>query len=141
MTAEDFPASVREIVEPLLVDLGFTLDTVNNDIDEGGRRGSVVYYRSGDCKMQIYRSAREGSINCMIAPLSAPNAFGPLDRTGQWQYLTRFATGPRVPLEQLLKDVPIEPLTTLEQLGWVGGRISQYYAVAHSGILEMFGNR
>jgi len=70
----DVVAEVRSIVEPLLIDLGFELDGVE-DFDEGGIPGTVVYYRSSDCKIQIYNSSRQGSINCMIAPLSADNEF------------------------------------------------------------------
>ena len=72
-----FARDVESIVGPSLAQLGFVLDEIDSSVDEGGRPGSVVYYRSSDCKIQIYNSSREGNINCMIAPLDAPNnSFG-----------------------------------------------------------------
>lgn len=136
---ENFPIEVQSIVGPLLANLGFALDEVDNDVDEGGRRNSVVYYRSNDCKIQIYQSSREGSVNCMIAPLEAPNKFGPRDRSYKWQYLTRFAAAPNVPLEELVQSVSFEAETDTEQLDWVKDRIAKYFDVARAGILQMYG--
>jgi hypothetical protein len=136
---ENFPTGVQSIVGPLLAHLGFVLDGIDNDVDEGGRRNSVVYYRSNDCKIQIYQSSREGSVNCMIAPLDAPNKFGPRDRSYKWQYLTRFSLEPNVPLEELVQSVSFEAETDTEQLDWVRDRIVKYFDVAHAGILQMYG--
>jgi len=55
-----FSTEVRSIVEPLLIDLGFVLDGVEG-FDAGGIPGTVVYYRSSDCKIQIYKSSRQGA--------------------------------------------------------------------------------
>jgi hypothetical protein len=71
--AQEFLAGVHAIVEPLLIELGFYLDELDDSVDEGGRRGSVVFYRSKDSKIQIYYSSREREINAMIGPLDAPN--------------------------------------------------------------------
>lgn len=135
-TAEDFPREVQTVVGPLLSDLGFALDSTDVHVDEGGRFGSVVYYVSADCRIQIYQSSREGSVNCMIAPLDAQNAFGPHDRSSKWQYLTRFAPMPDVPLEELVAAVSFEPKTSTEQLRWVRDNILKYYRTAHAGILQ-----
>jgi hypothetical protein len=134
---EYFAAEVEAVVGPLLADLGFTLDEVDNNIDEGGRQGSVVYYKSDDCKIQIYRSSREGSVNCMIAPLDAPNVFGLYDQSYKWQYFTKFSTAPNVSLEELVQQVSFEPETDRAQLEWVRDRIAEYFEAAHAGILEM----
>jgi hypothetical protein len=75
----------------------------------------------------------------MIAPLDAPNKFGIYDRTYKWQYLTRFAPTPDVPLEELLHSVSVESESDTEQLEWVKSRIAEYFEVAHAGILEMYG--
>jgi hypothetical protein len=135
---ENFPAKVQSIVGPLLADLGFAVDEIDNDVDEDGRRGSVVYYRSEDCKIQVYQSAREGSVNCMIAPLVAPNIFGLYDRSYRWQYLAKFSPAPNMSLEELVQSVSYEAKTDTEQLLWVKDQIGQYYRAAHAGILEMF---
>jgi hypothetical protein len=58
MVKEDFSREVQTIVGPLLTSMGFAVDSVDNDVDEGGRTGSVVFYRSRDCKIQIYFSSR-----------------------------------------------------------------------------------
>jgi hypothetical protein len=74
--SSEFSTEVLTIVGPLLEGLGFILDGVDDSPDEGGRRQHIVFYRSNDCKIQIYESSREGEINCMIAPLEASNEFG-----------------------------------------------------------------
>jgi hypothetical protein len=141
MSLDDhFPAEVQSIVGPALSQLGFTLESIDVDVDEGGGSGSVVYFRSADCKLQIYRSSREGSINCMIAPLGAPNVFGPRDKSLRWQYLTKFAPMPDAPLEELVDAVSFEPKTSAEELRWVRDSILQYYELAHDGILHMYEN-
>nr|PBJ56765.1 hypothetical protein BB736_20320 [Mycobacterium avium subsp. hominissuis] len=50
---EEFLNGVRAVVEPLLIQLGFQLDEYG-DVDVHGRKASVVYFRSNDCKIQVY---------------------------------------------------------------------------------------
>jgi hypothetical protein len=137
---QEFLTGVRSIVEPLLTELGFHLDEYDDGVDEGGPLGSVVFFRSSDCKMQVYDSARGGEINCMIAPLDAPNTFGLYDHSKKWQYLPRFAIRQGVPLEEIMKDKsPVEFPTTHQLLESVRSRIQKYYPIAHAGVLEMGG--
>jgi hypothetical protein len=137
---QEFLAGVRSIVEPLLNELGFQLDEYDGGVDEGGRKGSVVFFRSKDCKIQVYDSTRDGSINCMIAPLDAPNVFGPHDRSEKWQYLPRFAIRRGVPLEEVMKDkLSVDFPTANQFLESVRRRIEKYFPIAHEGILEMDG--
>lgn len=137
---QEFLAGVRSIVEPLLNELGFELDEYRDDVDEGGRKGCVVFFRSSDCKIQIYDSERDGSINCMIGTLDAINVFGPHDHSGKWQYLPRFALRQGVPPEEIMKDrLSVDFPTTDQFLESVRRRIEKYYPVAHYGILEMGG--
>ena len=138
---EDFPAEVQSVVGPVLADLGFTLDEVDEDVDEGGRKATVVHYRASDCKIQIYRSAREGSVNSMIAPLDAPNQIGIHDRSYKWQYLTRFAPPSDVPLEELVKSVHLEPQTDTERLARVRQIIAENFEAAHRAIAGMNRNK
>ncbi|MGE2832659.1 hypothetical protein [Mycobacterium sp. SMC-4] len=137
---DSFPDEVQSAVGPLLSELGFTLDSVNAHVDEDGGFGSVVYYRSEDCKIQVYRSSREGSVNCMIAPLEAPNEFGPRDKSPTWQYLTKFSPKSDVPLEELIRAVSFEPQTSVEELRWVRETISKYINAARDGIRGMHGS-
>ncbi|TDZ43954.1 hypothetical protein [Mycobacteroides franklinii] len=132
----DFAEQVQTVVGPLLADLGLTLDKIDSHVDEGGMRGSVVYYRAQDCKIQIYQSSREGSINCMIAPLAAPNTFGPQDRSGNWQYLTKFVPMPEMSLDELARSVSFEPKTSVEQLQWVRDNIADNFEAARTGVLS-----
>jgi hypothetical protein len=130
-----FSAEVQSIVGPLLIDLGFVLDGVE-DFDEGGLPGTVVYYRSDDCKIQIYQSGREGETNCMIAPLDAPDSFGL--RADKWQYLLRFSKTPDLPLAELAALTRAEYNAYANPLEWVRDQIAKYYPAAHTGILEMY---
>ncbi len=136
MTSE-FSAEVQTIVGPLLEELGFVLDEIDDSPDEGGRSQHVVYYRSNDCKIQIYQSSREGETNCMIAPLDVPNRFGL--RAKKWQYLPGFTKLPDLPLEELVKTARAEYTAYANPLDWVRDRIVRYYDSAHAGILEMYG--
>jgi hypothetical protein len=136
MSAE-FSAQVQETMGPLLEGLGFVVDEVDDRPDKGGRRRHIVYYRSSDCKLQVYESSREGEFNCMIAPLDATNAFG-LD-TKKWQFLTRFSDRPDVPLAELAAQARAEYESYTNPLEWVRDRIANYYQAAHSGILKMYG--
>jgi hypothetical protein len=135
--SDGFAQEVQTIVGPLLSNLGFTLDEVDDHVDEGGMLGSVVFYRSKDCKIQVYQSSREGNVNCMIARAEAPNRFGPQDMSYQWQYLTKFAPTPEMSLEELAQSVSFEPKTSTEQLVWVRDNIDKYYDVGRDGILGM----
>ena len=137
---QEFLTDVQAIVEPLLVELGFVFDEYIDNVDEGGPKGSVVIYRADDCKLQIYQSARSGEINCMIAPLDAPNILGLYDKSAKWQYLPRFAIRQGVPLEEIKKYSPSVDFPTAGQfLDSVRRRIEKYFPVAHAGVLEMGG--
>ena len=129
-------AEVQSIVGPLLTELGFRVESYAEDVDEGGRLGSVVYYRSSDCKIQIYKSSREGNVNCMIAPLDAPNEFGPHDRSLTWRFLNEFSPAPDLPLEELAKSVSYKAKSEAQQLSEVRDRILECYDDAHAGILR-----
>jgi hypothetical protein len=132
-----FSTDVQTIVGPLLKELGFVLDEIDDNPDEGGRRQHIVYYRSNDSKIQVYESSREGAVNCMIAPLDVPNEFGL--RAKKWQYLTRFAKRPDLPLEELAELARSEYEAYANPLEWVRDRIIKYYEAAHTGILDMYG--
>jgi hypothetical protein len=97
----EFSKDVQTIVGPLLTELGFVLDEIDDSADEGGRGQHIVYYRSNDCKIQVYESSREGEVNCMIGLLSVPNEFGL--RAKKWQFFTRFVKRPDLPLEELIE--------------------------------------
>jgi hypothetical protein len=57
---QEFLAGLHSIVEPLLIELGFGQDEVDDDVDEGGRWDSVVFYRAKDCKAtQSLESVRQ----------------------------------------------------------------------------------
>jgi hypothetical protein len=134
----EFAADVQKIVGPVLKGLGFILDGIDDNPDEGGRRQDVVYYRSDDCKLQIYDSSREGEINCMIAPLSAPNQFGLT--TKKWHYISRFSKRSDLPPQERLRVAIAEAKAYENQLDWVRDRIAKHYESAHAGILEKYEN-
>ncbi|ATA29255.1 hypothetical protein MLM_3196A [Mycobacterium lepraemurium] len=136
---EELLNGVRSVVEPLLTQLGFQLDEYG-DVDVHGRKASVVYFRSNDCKIQVYDASREGEINCMIAPLDAANVIGLYDRSGEWQYLPRFAIRQSVSLDEIMRDSrTVDFPTTHQWLESVRDRIQKYFPVARDGVLEMGG--
>lgn len=137
MTDSEFSTEVQSIVGPVLEQLGFVLDEIDDSPDEGGRRQHIVYFRSEDCKVQVYESAREGEVNCMIAPIDVPNEFGL--RARKWQFLTRFSKRPDLPLAELAELARAEYTSYSNPLEWVRDRILKYYEAAHKGILEMYG--
>jgi hypothetical protein len=137
VTSSEFSTEVQTIVGPVLEQFGFVLDEVDDSPDEGGRRQHIVYFRSNDCKMQVYESAREGEVNCMIAPIDVPNEFGL--RARKWQFLTRFSKRPDLPLAELAELARAEYKSYSNPLEWVRDRIVKYYDAAHKGILEMYG--
>jgi hypothetical protein len=136
VTTSEFSTEVQTIVGPVLEQFGFVLDEVDDSPDEGGRRQHIVYFRSNDCKMQVYESAREGEVNCMIAPIDVPNEFGL--RARKWQFLTRFSKRPDLPLAELAELARAEYKSYSNPLEWVRDRIVKYYDAAHKGILEMY---
>lgn len=133
----DFPQKVERIVGPLLAQLGFTLEAVDDDVDEGGRPGSVLYYTSPECKLQIYWSTRAGEINCMVAPVDAPDQPGLYDRSGKWHYFNAFVDKPDVPLEELVKMLRADEAHFKTQdswLEWWRDRIGKHIDAARAGI-------
>jgi hypothetical protein len=136
MTSE-FSRDVQVIVGPLLKELGFMLDEIDDSPDEGGRSQHVVYYRSNDCKIQVYQSSREGETNCMIGPVNVPNEFGL--RAKKWHYISKFSKRSDVPPQERLRLAIAEAKSYANPLDWVRDRIVKYYEAAHAGILEMYG--
>ncbi|SON62741.1 hypothetical protein MSIMFI_04269 [Mycobacterium simulans] len=139
MVVDDFLQEVQIIVGPFLSDLGFTVDEVDSAVDEGPK-GSVVYYRGQDCKIQIYHSSREGEINAMIAPLDAPNDYGLYDRSRKWHYFNDFTELPNLPVEELVRKLREERAsfeTTPKRLEWLNREhIARYFESAHAAIVE-----
>ena len=139
---ENFPEMVEDIVGPTLADLGFVIDAVDDEVDEGGRMGSVVYYRSDDSRLQVYWSSRAGEVNCMIAPMSARNEPGLYDRSGLWHYLKEFTKKPNLPLEELVKALQAERAnfeTRVKWLRWLRDQIQRDFEVAHLAIMKRYG--
>lgn len=132
-----FSAELETTVGPLLAELGFVLDEADDSPDQGGIERHIVYYRSSDCRMQIYEYSREGEVNCMIAPLGAPNEFGLNSK--QWHYISKFSKRSNVPPQERLKIAIDEANAYVDPLQWVRDRIFKYYDSAHAGILEMYG--
>jgi hypothetical protein len=137
---DHFVQEVQVIVGPLLSSLGFSVSTVDDDVDEGGRRGSVVIYRAQDCKVQLYYSSREGEINAMIGPLDAPDVHGLHDHSRKWHYFTDFATQPKLSLEELVqknRDERANFETTSRWLEWLKSeRIARYFDQARAAIAK-----
>lgn len=135
-----FSDQVREIIEPYLSSIGFDLDAIDNNVDEGGRRGTAVFYRGEDCKIQVYYSSREGEINAMIGPLDAPNEHGLYNQSRKWHYFNDFADEPKLPLEELVRNLRDERAnfeSTPKWLEWIKReRIQRYFDSARAEIVK-----
>jgi hypothetical protein len=136
MTSQ-FSDDVQGVVGPILAQRGFVLDEIDDRPDGGGRERHIVYYRANDCKVQIYKSSREGEVNAMIGPATVPNEFGL--QAKKWQYFGRFSKRPDVPLEELVALARAEYEAYENPLEWVRDRIITSYEAAHTGIIEMYG--
>src|SRR5690242_9518288 len=134
--ASEFADEVQAVVGPALDKLGFRLDEIDDNPDDDGRAQHVVYYRSDDCKIQVYKSERDGEVNCMIAPADVPNQFGL--RAKKWQFLTRFTELPNLSLSEISDLAKAELDAYPNRLEWVRHRIETYYDAAHKGILAMY---
>ena len=136
---QEFLGGVRSIVEPLLNQLGFQLEE-SRDVVEQGRKASVVFFRSNDCKIQVYDAPREGEINAMIGPLDAPNEHGLYDQSRKWHYFIDFADQPKPCLEELVQKLRDERgnfETMSKWLEWIKReRIVRYFDSAHAAIVE-----
>ena len=97
----NFYADVEATVGSLPRELNFVLDEVDDSPDERGIARNIVYYRSSDCRLPIYYSSREGEINCMIAPLDAPNGFDLNSK--KWHFISRFWKRPDIPFRNSSK--------------------------------------
>ncbi|WP_156747985.1 hypothetical protein [Mycobacterium sp. E3198] len=129
----DFSAEVQATVGPLLAELGFALDEVDDSPDQGGIERHITYYRSNDCKMQIYESSRAGEVNCMIATLDAPNEFGLTSK--QWHYISKFSRRSDIPSDERLRLAIAGAKSYANPLEGVRDRIAKHYEAAHAGIL------
>jgi len=134
----DFVADVESKIGPLLEKMGFAVDEIDDSPDKGGLERNIVYYRSCDCKLQVYYYRREGEINCMIAPLDASNEFG-LD-SKKWYFISHFSKRPDIPPKERLKLAIAEMQSYDNKLDWLRDRITKHYEAAHAGILEKYGS-
>src|SRR5262249_26788862 len=132
---------VETIIRPPLSSMGITVDTIDDDVDGGGRTGSVVVYRAPDCKIQVYYSSRQGEINAMIGPLDALNQLALYHRSRKWHYFNDFADKPNLRLEELVQKLREERAnfeTTPKWLEWIKReRIGRYFESAHAAIVAV----
>lgn len=139
LMADDFVREVQTTVGPFLSERGFAVDEVDSAVDEGGPKGSVVYYRGQDCKIQIYYSSREGEINAMIAPLDASNEYGLYNRSGKWRFFNDFTEMPDLTVEELVAELREQRAnfeTTQKRLDWLKReRIARYFDSARAAIV------
>jgi hypothetical protein len=87
----------EQVIAPSLSALGFSLDEVDADLVYGGRPAWALYYRGSDCKVQLCWSERNGGLSYLLAPLDAPNEFGLVNASKQWQYMLALSDNPDDP--------------------------------------------
>ncbi|MGA5463950.1 hypothetical protein [Mycobacterium sp. NPDC050041] len=134
----EFATEVEQTVGPVLSDRGLVLDEIFDGLDDGatGRPLSIVYYRGSDCRLQIYRSSREGETNCMIAPLHAANEYGMRSRSRLWRFLGMSKARPELPLDELARTARREHDRHETPLHWVRSIIEKHFDAARAETLE-----
>ncbi|WP_195166634.1 hypothetical protein [Mycobacteroides abscessus] len=80
-------ADVQKYMGPTLSKYGFELESIEPAVEYGERPAWAVYFRGADCKLQVCWSAREGSVDFMLAPLDAPAEFGLVNKSNKWRFL------------------------------------------------------
>ena len=86
-------------------------------------------------RIQVYWSARERELNCMIAVHSAPYVHGLYDKSAQWHYLNESVS--EIPLEELVEQTRSDKALFKNRdtwLTWLAARIDEYYESAVAGI-------
>jgi hypothetical protein len=136
---DTFRANVERTLGPLLSKLGFVMEEVDDGPDEGGIPRHIAYFKSADCRLQVYDSSREGEINCMIAPLDAPKKFGL--NAEKWHYISRFSKRSDLPPKERLRVAIAEAQAYANPFEWVRDRIAKHYERAHASILELYPKR
>ncbi|MCG7594659.1 hypothetical protein [Mycobacterium sp. PSTR-4-N] len=96
-----------------------------------------MFFQNKVCKVQVYWSARERELNCMIADRDAPCVHGLYDKSARWHHLNDFVARPDIPLEQLVGRVRSDEAHFKDHdawLAWLATRIDEYYESAVVGI-------
>jgi hypothetical protein len=78
---------VEKYMGPTLSRYGFELEAIEPAVEYGERPAWAVYFHSVDCKLQVSWSAREGSVDFMLAPVDAPTEFGLVNKSKKWRFL------------------------------------------------------
>jgi len=82
-------------------------------------------FQSARCKIGFYDSPREGEVNCMLAPPSAPNT---LNEADGWRYIYALQLhGANPTLEQLQARVPKAPRSRESQLSDIANVLRNEY--------------
>lgn len=127
-----FDSEVLAVLGPFLERNGFVIDAVQ----QGEQNElAVVYFRSPECKLQVYSSPRHGEVNCMIGTSDAPTEFGLSENSEGWHFI-RELSGRRT--EQSIDDwlsKPIDFKTVAEQLEEVRELLESDFEAARTALL------
>lgn len=107
---KNFKDKVDSVISFFLFSNGFLFEK-HLELSAGDK--SLVFYRSEQARLCIYRSKREGEVNCKLAPLTASDNIDSND----WVYLNSILQeGREASLEELLNNVPDSPKSDEVQL-------------------------
>lgn len=119
----DFEVMVRQKFDEFMSLKGFQFDRLISD-SVGAK--SAVLYVSTKQKMAIYRSLRDGEVNCLVGAKGADVAR--LDDGKEWAYMSSiFQRGQEMSMEELLARVPSTPKGTAEQLSEIASVLRQRF--------------
>lgn len=130
--ANSFQADVKNILMHFFTTNDFFYDkTIESDI---GNK-VVVFYHSFLCRLGIYKSSRDGEVNCMIGMHNAEIInFG----ENGWYFFNDLNPNKReLTIEELLKAVPDSPKTSIEQLDELKKNLIDNYSDVLHKLLQL----
>jgi hypothetical protein len=123
-------AELQQYLEPTLSRAGLRLDDIEDPSVYQSRPAWAIYYRGQDCKLQISWSARDGGIDYLLAPLDAPNEFGLLNESKEWQLMLMLSN---------LSDNLVTPALDADmetEMSWLKALFEIHFDAARAALLS-----
>ena len=117
-----FQSKVEKILGETFRSRGFQ---VEKEVESDDGSISTIIYGSRSMRVALYRSQREGEVNCLLGTFLANS--GDLD-SEHWVYLRSFLHGDDEPsLEELLAGVPDAPQSDEDQLRGIADELDRHF--------------
>jgi hypothetical protein len=120
--------TLERFLAPTLADAGFYLEEIREHISYQNRPAWVIYYRGGDCKLQILWSARDGGIDFYLAPIDAPNELGLTNESHKWHLMLLLSD-----VSDSLATPPPDARDEVE-MNWLKALFETHFRAAHAAL-------